>query len=183
MGRILSRRPDNGLWGCTCMPTRDLSVKRIRSRGLKQLSSPISWSHRGRAFPSSHHTRVPQPSPLISAREDGDEATPEPRCSALPPASPSPLIAALPAQCSRQSRRVVASPLITAEAPTTAADVRCTPIVSRPSRLFVPQPRLTVAQARGGKRAAGRDFDCGQVAVRIVSRSTGVGLLHAKRHW
>ena len=45
MGRILSRQPDNRLWGCTCMPTRDLSVKRIQSPGLKQLSSVISLMH------------------------------------------------------------------------------------------------------------------------------------------
>ena len=45
MGRILSRQPDKSLWGCTCMPTRDLSVKRIQSPELKQLSSIISPGH------------------------------------------------------------------------------------------------------------------------------------------
>ena len=51
MGRILSRQPDNRLWGCTCMPTRDLSVKRIQFPELKQLSSVIAVNHTNPPIP------------------------------------------------------------------------------------------------------------------------------------
>ena len=61
--RILSRRPDNGLWGCTCMSTRDLSVKRIQSPELKQLSSIISPGHnnpKNSEYPHTHQGRHTQ---------------------------------------------------------------------------------------------------------------------------
>ena len=93
--------------------------------------------------------RVPRPSPLISGVADSVRARPIATSSRSPPASPSPLIAAPPPQCARQPRRLVASPLITAGAgPSFTPTVEDTS-TQQPSRLFVPQPRLTVAQARG----------------------------------
>jgi hypothetical protein len=94
-------------------------------------------------------SRVPQPSPLISGQGLARDKIDVQKLPARHPAAPSPVISPPPSPSSRRPRVIVASSLITNDTVETEAAPAPARAAQSRSRLFVPQPRMTVAQARG----------------------------------